>query len=158
MKAISIITIIYGGLVAIWSMIGLLIISIQKMIFHFIPDQDLQDIPLNFHDYVGSIHQLYLIFMPLMLMIAIFYLIAGIRLLNENENAINLTRLSAILNLLWYIGYAFSIMNLSHVFTSDFDMSGEIIHRIMIAGIMFGAVFTCGYPVFLLIYFAGKKT
>ena len=158
MKAISIITIIYGGLGAIWSMIGLLVISVQKMVFHFIPDQDLQDMPFNFHDYIGSIHQLYLIFMPLMMIIAIFYLISGIRLLNEDSHAINLTRLSAVLNILWYVGYAFSIFGLSQVFTSDFNISGEIIHRIMIVGIMFGFIFVCGYPVFLLIYFAGKKT
>ena len=158
MKAVSIITIVYGGLGSIWSMIGLLVISIQKMVFHFIPDQNLQDMPLNFHDFIGSIHQLYLIFMPLMLIIAIFYLISGIRLLKETSHAVNLTRLTAILNILWYIGYAINIVNLSQVFTADIDISGELIHRIMIIGVSFGAIFACGYPVFLLIYLAGKKT
>lgn len=159
MKAISIITIIYGGLGAIWSFFGLMIISLENTIFRFIPQQDFQDIPFNITDLIGKVHQLYLIFMPLMMLIAVFYLISGIRLLNQNRNAIILIRMAAILNILWYIGYAISILNFSRVFFPDFQpQATELIHRIMIVGTVFSAVFFCGYPVFLLVYFSLKKS
>jgi len=154
MKAIGIINVALGGLYIIMNIIGLLIIYIEKMIFSSISDASFnQYMPFDMGSYMSDIFKMMLINLPFSLIIYGMLLFSGIKILKKDEAGIRLTKVSSWTIIVWFfVSMSYSFLTLSHYFES-FTGSNAFMVVMLIFGGIIGFIFTCGYPIFLLIYF-----
>jgi hypothetical protein len=164
MKAIGIINIILGGLNIIMNIVALLLIWVEKIIFTSLNDYMYNDfsynsfsynsyMPFDMGSYMSDLLNVMLLSFPVAMIAYIMMLMGGIKILKKNETGIQLTKISSWVCIAWYFAYmAYFYMTMSHYFESM--AGGSIFVSIMfIFGSLIGFVFTCGYPIFLLIYF-----
>ena len=99
-------------------------------------------------NYFAALQDVWLIYMPLMIIIGLIYVSSGLLLKKEKKEGISVGIFAAILNLLWFVGYAISLnINVMPVFPQKLEPASEIF-VIAIAGI-----FICLYPLYFLFTF-----
>ena len=159
MKAIGIINIVLGGLCIIGNLIGTLIIYIEKIIFSSMINLPYNEfMPFDMGTYMSDIFNLMLINLPVVLIIYVMLLLSGIKIVKKDEAGIRLAKVSSWSIIAWYFAYmAFAYITFAPYFEL-FAGSGIFMAIMFIIGGLIGLVFTCGYPVFLLLYFRKPRT
>ena len=154
MKAIGIINIALGGLYIVMNLIGLLIIYIEKIIFSSLQNAPVKDfMPFDMGAYMSDLFNLMLISVPVSIIAYGMLLLGGVKILNKNESGFRLTKTSSWIIIVWFIVYmVYSYLTISPYFESFIGNSVLMILLFIVGGLI-GFVFTCGYPIFLLIYF-----
>ncbi|OFX42327.1 MAG: hypothetical protein A2046_04010 [Bacteroidetes bacterium GWA2_30_7] len=158
MKAISIISIIYGAIVLISAIISLPIIYLEKILFEKIPMMSHgYGVTFNMPDLLGDMLNKMMIVMPLQAIINVLLLISGIKMLKKNNIGITYAKYASIFSIIWYIFYAIFMKS---VFVNLFSMNpifrniGEGFYYFIVIS---GGIFACAYPVFLLFYLNKKS-
>ena len=145
------------------NLVGLLVIYIEKLIFSSLSDFTYGDYPydqFSYNDYMpfdmgaymSDLLNLMLLSLPVAMIAYGILLFGGIKILKKNVIGIQLTKISSWVIIVWYFAYmAYFYLTMSHYFESL--SGGSVFVTIMfIFGGLVGFVFTCGYPIFLLIY------
>jgi len=157
MKTIGIISTVYGSFGILMNLIGLIAISFQRIVIKAIPFSELKDAPFDIKEFITSIHSVGFIFIPLAIIIGIMFLISGIKMINDKPDAVTLTRFSSIFDIIWYISYIIVIyLTLVPVFSELPPIGERVISMVIVLSGIIGTIFSCGYPVFLLIYLRKK--
>ena len=162
MKAVGIISIIYGSLAILWSLSSLMVVTLFSKFIGFIPEFDQSMIPFDFDTYLHSIFDLIYIVMPIALIVGGIYLWGGINVVRKISGSFQL-RLAAILNIVWYIIYIYLFVTrvfpqLMGIFAGfeELRYMDNIFYIVFIFSFIMGAIFYCGYAVFLLIYLRNR--
>lgn len=154
MKAIGIINIVVGSLYITMNLIGLLLIYIEKVIFSSIPQMEFNEfVAFDISGYFNDIFNLMLISVPVSVIAYSLMLIGGIRILGRNETGIGLTKTSSWIIILWFIIYILYAYYIFSPYIEQFTGETVLLPILYFFCSLVGFVFTCGYPVFLLIYF-----
>ncbi len=153
MKAVSIVSIVYGTLGLIWAALVSVMIRVQAALMENFPwpaeTFEFVDMPALLDSVYSVIGTLF----PFVFLIALLYIISGILQLAGKPSFKNLAYAAAILNIIWYIAYMV-IMQLEIVpLLNSMDLfPGSLLNAMVIAGMIINAVFYCGYPVFLIVF------
>lgn len=163
MKAVGVISIIYGSLAILWSISSLIVMSLFGKFIGFIPEFDQAELPIDFEAYIQSIVYLINIVMPIAMIVGGIYLWGGINVVRKVSGSFQL-RLAAILNIAWYIIYIYLfatriLPQFAGWFTEfeELKYMNSIFYVVFIFSFIMGAVFYCGYPVFLLFYLKNRS-
>lgn len=158
MKAVSIISIVYGTLGIFWSTIVLAVFKIEKAIISNIPfpDEALEiiDIPTMFE----VLHGIMSFLMPFVLLIGAIYIVSGILGISEKSQTYIFGMLAAVFNIFWYVAYVvFLQMELVPMFNFNEIFPAKLFNMIFLLGILINAIFYCAYPVFLIIFLSQRR-
>ncbi len=145
-KSSGLISIIYGFLGCGGGVFSLLAIYLgQKMIGNF---KSTGDQILKMNIYFTALHDVWFIYMPLMIIVGVIYVLSGWLIKKGKKEGISVGIFAAILNLLWFAGYAMSVnTNVMPVFPHKLQPP-EQIFAFVITGI-----FMCLYPLYFLFSF-----
>jgi len=129
-------------------------------IFHF---HSMDMMGFDFETYMHSIADVVRAVMPIAIIAGGIYLWGGINIVRKVRGTFQL-QLAAVLNILWYVFYIYLfVIKVYPVFMDVFGLIDGIqevrgfIFVAFIISFIFGAVYYCGYPVFLLIYLKRKN-
>jgi hypothetical protein len=153
MKAVSIVSIVYGALGLIWGTVITVLIKVQAAFFAHFPwpseVSEVIDLPALLDSVFGLIGNLF----PFIFLIAALYILSGILHLAGKVSYKNLAYAAAILNIVWYVVYMVlvqveivPVINTLELFPKD------LLAVLVVLGMIINAVFYCGYPVFLIIF------
>lgn len=153
MKAVSIISIIYGTLGFIWATVVTVMIRIYSALFENFPwPQEVYEI-IDMPSFLETVLSVIGTLFPFVFLIAVLYIISGILQLTGKTSFKNLAYAAAILNIVWYIAYMVLIqMELVPALNSLEMFPKHLMNAMILFGMLFEAVFYCGYPIFLIIY------
>ena len=158
MKAVSIISIVYGTLGIIWSTIILGAIRIQKAMISNIPFPDEVLEIIDIHSMMEAIHGIMSFLMPFVLLIGAVYIVSGILGINARPQAYLFGMLAAVFNIFWYVAYVvFLQMELVPLFNFNEFFPAKLFNTLFLLGTIVNAVFYCGYPVFLIIFLSQRR-
>jgi hypothetical protein len=153
MKAVSIISIVYGALGLIWAAVVSVVIRVQKSLFEHFPwppeVHEIIDMPAMLDSVYGLIGNIF----PFVFLIAALYIISGILFLAGKTSYKNIAFAAAILNIVWYVVYmvliqveVVPVLNAMELFPKN------LLAVLVVLGMILNSVFYCGYPIFLIIY------
>jgi hypothetical protein len=153
MKAVSIISIVYGTLGLIWATLITLMTSLYTALFENFPwpteVYEFIDVPFlldKVYSVIGTVF-------PFIFLIAVLYIISGILQLSGKSSYKNLAYAAAVLNIIWYIAYVVLMqMEIVPVLNSLEMFPKNLMNVLVMVGMLINGVFYCGYPVFLIIY------
>jgi hypothetical protein len=153
MKAVSIISIVYGSLGLIWATVVSVVIRVQKAFFEHFPwppeVHEIIDMPALLDSVYGLIGNIF----PFVFLIAVLYIISGILFLAGKTSYKNIVYAAAILNIVWYVVYMVLIqVEVVPVLNSMELFPKNLLAVLVVLGMILNAVFYCGYPIFLIIY------
>ena len=159
MKAIGIINIVLGCLYLGGNLIGLIVIFIEKMIFSSMRSMPYNEfVPFDIYSYLNDILNMMLMNFPISLIVYGMLLFGGIKILKKDNLGIKLTKASAWSTIGWYFFYIIlAYITLSPYF-QFFEGSSIIMNIVFVIGGIIGFVVTCGYPIFLIIYFKKDRS
>lgn len=145
-KSAGLISLIYGFLGCGLGIFSLFTLYMgQKMLNNFKSTGE-QFLKMKF--YFNALHDSWLIYMPLIIIIGLIYILAGWLIKKGKKEGISVGIFAGILNLLWFAGYAISILdNVMPAFPRKLQPIEEIF-AIAIAGI-----FMCLFPLYFLLTF-----
>ena len=153
MKAVSIVSIVYGAFGILWAAIVTAVIKIQSALFSNFPWPDelseIMDVPTFLETIYGVIGTIF----PFVYLISLMYIISGILQLIGKSTFKTIAYAAAIFNILWYISYMV-IMQIEVVplLNSLELVPKNLINIIFIFGMLVNAIFYCGYPAFLIVF------
>jgi len=158
MKAVSIISIVYGTLGIIWSTIILGVIRLEKAIISNIPFPDeameIIDIPAM----MEVLHGIMSFLIPFVMLIGAVYIVSGILGINGKPQSYMFGMLAAVFNIFWYVAYVvFLQMELAPLFNFSEIFPAKLFNTLFLLGTIVNAIFYCGYPVFLIIFLSQRK-
>ena len=153
MKAVSIISIVYGALGLVWATVISVVIRVQEAFFQHFPwppeVHEIIDMPAvleSVYDVIGNLF-------PFVFLIAVLYILSGILYLAGKTSFKNIAYAAAILNIVWYIVYMVLVQTEIVPVINTLDLFPKNLMGLMVVlGMIINAVFYCGYPIFLIIY------
>ncbi len=153
MRTVSIISIVYGTLGILWAAVVNVVIRVQAELFENFPwppeVYDVMDVPALLDSVYSVIGYLF----PFVFLIAIFYIISGILQLSGKSSFRNMAYAAAILNIVWYLAYVVLIQTEVVPMLNSLEMFPKnLLNAMILFGMIFNAVFYCGYPIFLIIF------
>jgi hypothetical protein len=153
MKAVSIISIVYGTLGLLWATLVTLAIRIYTALFeHFPWPSEVYEF-IDFPSFINSIYSVIGTVFPFVFLIAVLYIISGILQLSGKSSYKNLAYAAALLNIIWYVAYVVLIqMEIVPVLNSLEMFPKNLMNVLIMVGMLINAVFYCGYPVFLIVF------
>ncbi len=158
MKAVSIISIVYGTLGIIWGTLIMVVMKIQKAIISNItfPDEALEivDIPTMF----DMLHGIMSFLIPFVLLIGAIYIVSGILGIIGKSQTYIFGMVAAVFNIFWYVAYVIFLQTeLVPLFDFNEIFPANFFNILFFLGILVNAVFYCGYPVFLIIFLSQRR-
>ncbi len=153
MKAVSIISIIYGALGLMWATVVTVLIRVQEALFQHYPwppeVSEFIDMPAMLDSVYGVIGNLF----PFVFLIALLYIISGILHLSGKPSFKSIAYAAAILNIVWYVVYMVLVqVEIVPVLNTMELFPKNLLSILVILGMILNAVFYCGYPTFLIIF------
>ena len=153
MKAVSIISIIYGVLGLLWAAVVSVVIRFQRAMFENMPwppeVYEIIDMPAlmnSVYDVVGAL-------IPFVFLGASLYIISGILQLTGKKSFKSIGYAAAIFNIVWYLAYTISVWVEVLPVLNSFEMiPGGVMSILFFFGTLFNAIFYCGYAIFLIIF------
>ncbi len=138
-KDIKTICLSIGGFYAVFGVFALLMVKMQTMmISKFEPKPD-----ENFTNTLNVLHEIWIIYMPLMILMGISYIVFGLSFQKIKTKKLQINLVLSVLSLIWVIAYAISCIKYMDVFfagmTNDFEMFKYIAYGFAVFG--FVAVF-----------------
>ena len=114
-KDIKTICLTIGGFYVAFGALSLLIVKVQTMtIFNFDPKPD-----DNFLNMLNILHNIWIVFMPLMILLGIGYLLFGLLYFRIKVNRFQVNLVLSILSLIWVIAYAVSSLKYLYGFFAE---------------------------------------
>jgi hypothetical protein len=160
MKAVSIISIVYGTVGLIWASLVSVMIRIYTTLFANFPWPPEVSEFIDMSSLLDTVYSVIGTVFPFVFLIAILYIISGILQLARKASYKNIAYIAAILNIIWYIAYIVMIqMEIVPVLNSLEMFPKNLLNVLIPLGMIFNAVFYCGYPVFLIVFLSrgGKE-
>ncbi|MCK4751778.1 MAG: hypothetical protein KAT15_32200, partial [Bacteroidales bacterium] len=153
MKAVSIVSIVYGSFGLIWAAVVTILIRVQEVLFENFPwPEELSEI-VDLPALLESVYSVIGVLFPFVFLIALLYIISGILQLAGKSSFKNLAYAAAIMNIVWYIAYIVLMqLEIVPVLNSLEFFPKNLMNLIVLFGMLFNAIFYCGYPVFLIIF------
>jgi len=153
MKAVSIISIVYGTMGLIWAGVISIVIRVQEAFFEHFPwppeVYEVMDVPAMLESVYGLIGNIY----PYVFLIAALYIISGILFLAGKRSYKNIAYAAAILNIVWYVVYMVLVQVEIVPVLNTLDLFPKnLLAALVVLGMIINAVFYCGYPTFLIIF------
>ncbi len=145
-KTIGSISKIYGLIATGFGTILILTSFILRVFFnahHFPPHPK-----MNFKLYFVALHEVWMIYMPLMVLIGLLYLLSGQGLSHNRKFGKVLLLTSSLLNIGWFLFY----INASRITVLPL-VKNAFPSGIITFSFILTAFVTCGYPTFVLAYF-----
>ncbi len=139
------ISLVYGLLGAVFgiSALGVLPIGIN-MLSTFPREPQVEKMKL----YFTTLQSVWLLYMPMMIIICLLYILSGFLIKKGKKAGISFGVVSAILNLIWFVGYAISVYAVVlPIFPHKFHLS------LFIGALIISGIFICLYPTYYLISF-----
>jgi hypothetical protein len=153
-KVISVLTMVYGGCTAVFGLFFLVIIFLQKLMFSAMPSS------VNFMNqrlYMETLHNIWLIFMPLLIFLGLLFLFSGYHLYKSRLVGKRLTQSASIAVILWFAFYAFILeVKAGAMMENTFILNNIVYVPFMVFSYLMSFVMICGYPVFLLFYLSRR--
>jgi len=158
MKAVSIISIVYGTLGIIWSTIILVVVKVQEAIIGNIPFPDEVLEIVDIRSMMDVLHGIMSFMMPFVLLIGVVYIVSGILGISGKSQAYIFGMLAAVFNIFWYVAYVvFLQTELVPLFNFNEIFPAKLFNILFLLGILINALFYCAYPVFLIIFLSQRK-
>ena len=153
MKAVSIVSIVYGVFGLIYATVVSVVIKIQSALFENFPwPQEVYEV-MDVPAFLDTIYSVIGSLFPFIFFIAILYIISGILQLSGKSSFKNIAYAAAILNIIWYIAYIVMMqVEIVPVLNSLDLFPKNLLNVIFISGMLINAVFYCGYPIFLIVF------
>jgi hypothetical protein len=153
MKAVSIISIVYGALGLIWATVISVVIRVSGALFEHFPwppeVYEVIDMPVVLDSVYGLIGNIF----PFVFLIAALYIISGILYLAGKTSFKNLAYAAAILNIVWYVVYMVLVqVEIVPVLNTLELFPKNLLAVLVVLGMIINAVFYCVYPTFLIIF------
>ncbi len=153
MKAVSIISIVYGTLGLLWAIVIAVLIRVQEAFLQHFPwpseVTEVIDIPALLDAVYGMIGNIF----PYIFLIAALYIISGILYLAGQASYRTIAYAAAILNIVWYVAYVILVQLEVVPFLNTLELFPKnILGLLVVLGMIINAVFYCGYPTFLIIF------
>jgi hypothetical protein len=153
MKAVSIISIVYGSLGLFWAAVVTVLIRLHEAFFQHFPwppeVREIIDVPALLDSVYGLIGNLF----PYVFLIAALYILSGILYLAGKSSYKRMAYAAAALNILWYVVYmvlmqveVVPVLNQMGIFPEN------LMGILVVLGMIINGVFYCGYPTFLIIF------
>jgi hypothetical protein len=153
MKAVSIVSIVYGTFGLIWAAVVSIMIRIQSVLFENFPWPEEVNEILDVPALLESVYSVMGMLFPFVFLIALIYIISGILQLAGKSSFKNLAYTAAIMNIVWYIAYIVLMqLEILPALNSLELFPKNLMNIIFLFGMLFNAIFYCGYPVFLIIF------
>ena len=153
-KVISVLTMVYGGGSAVFSLFFIAIIFLQKLMFSTMPSS------VNFVNqrlYLETLHNIWLIFMPLLIFLGLLFLFSGYHLYKARLVGKRLTQGASIAVILWFAFYALIVeVKAGAMMENTFFLNDILYVPFMVFSYLMSFVMICGYPVFLLFYLSRR--
>ena len=160
MKAVSIISIVYGTVGLIWASLVTVMIRVYTALFENFPWPPEVSEFIDMPSFLDTVYSVIGTVFPFVFLIGILYIISGILQLARKASFKNIAYVAAILNIVWYIAYVIMIqMEILPVLNSLEIFPHNLLNVLVPLGMIINAVFYCGYPVFLIIFISrgGKE-
>lgn len=153
MKAVSIISIVYGTMGLIWATVVSIVIRVHEAFFQHFPwppeVYEVLDVPAMLESVYGLIGSIY----PYVFLIAALYILSGILYLAGRRSYKNIAYAAAILNIVWYVVYMVLVqVEVVPMLNSLELFPKNLLAVLVVLGMIINAVFYCGYPTFLIIF------
>lgn len=153
MKAVSIISIVYGSMGLIWATVISIVIRVQEAFFEHFPwppeVYEVLDVPAMLESVYGLIGNVF----PYVFLISALYILSGILYLAGKKSYKNIAYAAAILNIVWYVVYMVLVqVEIVPVINSLELFPKNLLAALVVLGMIVNAVFYCGYPTFLIIF------
>jgi hypothetical protein len=153
MKAVSIISIVYGSFGLIWATVISVVIRVSGALFEHFPwppeVSEVIDMPAVLDAVYGLMGNIF----PFVFLIAALYIISGILYLAGKTSYKNIAYAAAILNIVWYVVYMVLVqVEMVPVLNTLELFPKNLLAVMVILGMIINAVFYCGYPIFLIIF------
>lgn len=152
MKAVSIISIVYGTMGMLWAAVVSLVIRFESAMFANFPwPPEVSDI-LDMPALLDTVYSVVGVLFPFVFLGAALYIVSGILQLTGNSTFKNIGYAAAIFNIIWYLAYMISLqVELLPILNSLEFFPKGLMNLIFLFGMIFNALFYCGYAVFLII-------
>lgn len=158
MRPISIISIVYGSLGIIWGTAVSMIIHLLTAIIGNIPLPEEVVSIVDIHRLLVTLDNMWRFLFPFIFVIATIYIISGILHLTSRQQHVSLAYIASILNIAWYLVYMIMLQTeLLPLINLDGFFPQKLFNMLFAIGMIFNAVFYCGYPVFLIIFLSQQK-
>jgi hypothetical protein len=153
MKAVSIISIVYGTMGLIWASVISIVINVQEAFLEHFPwpaeVYEVIDLPALLDAVYGMIGTIF----PFVFLIAALYILSGILYLAGRKSYTNIAYAAAILNIVWYVVYMVLVqVEIVPVINAMDLFPKNLLAVLVVLGMIINAVFYCGYPTFLIIF------
>lgn len=153
MKAVSIISIVYGTGGLLWATVISIVIRVQEAFFEHFPwppeVYEVLNVPAMLESVYGLIGNIY----PYVFLIAALYILSGILYLAGRRSYKNIAYAAAILNIVWYVVYMVLVqVEIVPMLNSLELFPKNLLAVLVLLGMIINAVFYCGYPTFLIIF------
>ncbi len=153
MKAVSIISIVYGTMGLILATVISVVIKVQEAIFEHFPwppeVSEVIDMPAMLESVYGLIGNIF----PYIFLISALYILSGILYLAGKRTYKNIAYAAAILNIVWYVVYMVLVqVEIVPVLNTLELFPKNLLAGMVILGMIINSVFYCGYPTFLIIF------
>ncbi len=144
-KSIGLFSIVYGVIGCGFGLFALLITyAVQKMIVNFKPTEQVEKMKI----YIKALQDVWLIYMPAMILIGLIYLFSGYLLNKHRKQGISVGMVAAIFNILWSAGYTMNIIS-NVIPVSSHPLKPAV--QIFVTAIV--GIVTCLYPLYFLLTF-----
>jgi hypothetical protein len=158
MKTISIISIIYGVLGLIWGTVIKVLVQIYSAL---IGNIELPQEANQFFDaqkLMETVSDIWSYLYPFILIIAVIYIVSGIVYLSKRRQYASIMLIAAILNIIWYVAYMVIVQTELMPLINNGELFPEKLFQLLVVvGMLFEAVFYCGYPIFLVIFLSRQR-
>lgn len=153
MKAVSIISIVYGSLGLIWAAVVTVLIRLQEAFLQHFPwppeVSEILDMPALLDSVYGLISNLF----PYVFLIGALYILSGILYLAGKPSYKGMAYAAAVLNIVWYVVYMVLMQTeIVPVLNSTGIFPENLMSILVVLGMIINGVFYCGYPTFLIIF------
>jgi len=153
MKAVSIISIVYGALGLVWATVATVLIKVQEAFFQHFPwppeVNEIIDIPVM----MESVYRVVGYLFPFVFLIALLYIISGIFHLSGKPSFKAISYAAAVLNIVWYVVYIVLVQVEIVPMLNTMELFPEnLLSTMVVFGMIINAVFYCSYPTFLIIF------
>ena len=153
MKAVSIISIVYGTMGLIWATVISIVIRVQEAFFAHFPwppeVYEVIDVTAMLESVYGLIGNIF----PYVFLIAALYILSGILYLSGRKSYKNIAYAAAVLNIVWYVVYMVLVqLEIVPVLNTLDLFPKNLLAVLVVRGMIINAVFYCGYPTFLIIF------
>jgi hypothetical protein len=159
-KVVSVLTMVFGSLEAVFGFFSLLGIFMQRLMMRATPSVSHPEVhrgSMEFWLRIEITHNIWLIFMPFLIALGILFVVSGYQLYKNKKIGVPLIRGASISIVLWFILYCLISLSFGPYLFNIPEMNDVSFKIFLVLSGIISFVVICGYPVFLLLYLSHKR-